>query len=114
MKLRTTEQREDDRKWRDSYQKTRPSIEQLVASGDADPPVMQGHYIALRGVVAQLKQERERAGLTLNDVASRSGIDLAALSRLENGREINPTLDILFRYAHALGKRLELKVLNDP
>ena len=36
------------------------------------------------------------------------GIDQPALSRLENGHTPNPTLDTLWRYAAALGKRLVL------
>jgi transcriptional regulator with XRE-family HTH domain len=36
------------------------------------------------------------------------GIDQPALSRLENGHNRNPTLDTLWKYAAALGKRLVL------
>jgi transcriptional regulator with XRE-family HTH domain len=46
--------------------------------------------------------------LTLADVSARCGIDQPALSRLENGRTRNPTLDTLWRYAAAVGKRLVL------
>jgi transcriptional regulator with XRE-family HTH domain len=55
----------------------------------------------------RLKASREAAGLTLADVSARCGIDQPALSRLENGRTQNPTLDTLWRYA-AVGKRLVL------
>jgi transcriptional regulator with XRE-family HTH domain len=48
---------------------------------------------------------REQAGLSLTDVADRSGIDKAALSRLENGLYSNPTINTLARYAKAIGKR---------
>jgi transcriptional regulator with XRE-family HTH domain len=46
--------------------------------------------------------------LTLADVSARCDIDQPALSRLENGHTPNPTLDTLWRYAAALGKRLVL------
>jgi len=46
--------------------------------------------------------------LTLADVSARCGIDQPALSRLENGHNPNPTLDTLWRYAAAVGKRLVL------
>jgi transcriptional regulator with XRE-family HTH domain len=46
--------------------------------------------------------------LTLADVSARCGIDQPALSRLENGHTPNPTLDTLWRYAAAVGKRLVL------
>lgn len=39
-------------------------------------------------------------------MAERSGIDKAALSRLENGVHGNPTVDTLMRYAAAVGKKL--------
>ena len=44
----------------------------------------------------------------LADIVARCGIDQPALSRLENGHTPNPTLDTLWRYAAALGKRLVL------
>lgn len=56
--------------------------------------------------LAALRRERERLRLSLADVADRSGIDLATLPELETGRQPNPTLDTLRRYAGALGKRL--------
>jgi ribosome-binding protein aMBF1 (putative translation factor) len=64
--------------------------------------------VALRRFIMSLRQERERAGLSLNDVAERARIDKAALSRLENGQQLNPTLNTLARYAGALGRRLTL------
>ncbi len=60
--------------------------------------------------LATLRQERERQGLSLSDVAARSGIDRATLSKLENGRQPNPTLATLRRYAAAIGKRLEISI----
>ncbi len=56
--------------------------------------------------IADLRRVREAQGLSLTDVAERSGIDKAALSRLENGQQPNPTVNTLARYAHAIGKRL--------
>jgi DNA-binding XRE family transcriptional regulator len=41
--------------------------------------------IALAKFIGGLRQRREKAGLSLTDVADRSGIDKEALSRLENG-----------------------------
>ena len=64
----------------------------------------------IRDALESLKRERERMGLSLTDVAERSGIDRATLSKLENGRQVNPTLGTLNRYAAALGKRLGLVV----
>jgi DNA-binding phage protein len=60
----------------------------------------------LRQVLAALRAERERQGLSLADINQRSGIDRAALSRLENNEDANPTLATLERYAEAVGKQM--------
>ena len=46
--------------------------------------------------------------MTLAAVARRTGMDQATLSRLENGRQPNPTVDTLWRYARAVGRELVL------
>jgi DNA-binding phage protein len=56
--------------------------------------------------VKMLKAEREKMGLSLADVADRSGMERPNLSRLENETDANPTIATLTRYAEALGKRL--------
>jgi transcriptional regulator with XRE-family HTH domain len=58
--------------------------------------------------VEEIKRTREAAGLTLAEVSRRCGIDEPVLSRLENGHNKNPTLDTLWRYAAAAGRRLVL------
>ncbi|HUP78577.1 MAG TPA: helix-turn-helix transcriptional regulator [Pirellula sp.] len=60
----------------------------------------------LRQVLAALQAERKRQGLSLADIHDRTGIDGAALSRLENNEEANPTLVTLERYASAVGKQM--------
>jgi len=60
----------------------------------------------LRQVVGALRAERERQGLSLKDLHERTGIDRAALSRLENNEDANPTLATLERYAEAVGKQM--------
>ncbi|MGL4554323.1 MAG: helix-turn-helix domain-containing protein [Gemmataceae bacterium] len=62
-----------------------------------------GQLMHLREVAFRLKQERERLGLTLADLSERTGIDQASLSRLESGKNANPTLGTLSRVAAALG-----------
>jgi len=66
----------------------------------------------LRQVLAALQAERQRQGLSLADITERSGIDRAALSRLENHEEPNPTLSTLERYADAVGKHVVV-ILSD-
>lgn len=100
------DERARQRAVREKLQGERPSLRQLIDSGDADPPIRLGVYTELRLVLLALKKSREAAGLSLADVAARSGIDKAALSRLENGVSDNPTILTLMRYAAAVGKRL--------
>jgi transcriptional regulator with XRE-family HTH domain len=69
--------------------------------------------IAFSRFLFSLCRERERLGLSLSDVAKLAGIDKAALSRLEIGLQVNPTINTLARYVRALGKRLKWGV-TDP
>jgi hypothetical protein len=61
---------------------------------------------AFSELLAALRLERERLGLSLGEVARRTGIDTGDLSRLENGKDPDPSSSTLRRYARALGKRL--------
>jgi ribosome-binding protein aMBF1 (putative translation factor) len=72
-----------------------------------------GDMVAFRRFIMSLRQERERRGFSLNEMAERAKIDKAALSRLENGQQLNPTINTLARYVHALGKRIAWS-LCDP
>lgn len=103
---RTPEEMARIREVRARFQRERPTLEELVASGECDPPVLQGAYRETRVLVHGLKATRERLGLGLPEVAERSGIDEALLRRLEAGELINPTVDTLWRFASALGQRL--------
>jgi transcriptional regulator with XRE-family HTH domain len=62
----------------------------------------------------ELKKAREETGLSLAQIAKRSGIDKAALSRLENGRHDNPTLETILRYLSAIGKDIEWRFVDAP
>jgi transcriptional regulator with XRE-family HTH domain len=64
--------------------------------------------MAILGPVARFKAARENQGLTLAEVANRMGIDAPALSRLETGKMLNPTLATLHKWAEALGQKLEV------
>lgn len=105
---RTPRQRAEEKSVRDYFQRERPTLEQLLASGEYDGPFEQGEYIEMRIALTNLKKEREKSGLTLSQVSKKSGIDKGALSRIENGLQTNPTLDTLYRYARALGRELKL------
>ena len=83
-----------------------PTQEDLEASGAYEGPIKSGAYFAVKIVIHQLKKARLAAGLTLAAVSKRTGMDQATLSRLETGRQPNPTIDTLWRYANAVGRQL--------
>ncbi len=65
-------------------------------------------FAAILSLMARFKTLRECQGLTLAEVAERMGIDAPALSRLETGKMLNPTLATLHKWAEALGQKLEV------
>jgi predicted transcriptional regulator len=109
---RTPEQNRELTEIRERFQRERPGLEDLLASGDATEVVLQGEYLDLMTMLGRLKKHRERQGLSLADIAERSGMDRSAVSRLENGVYLNPTLDTLYRYAEAVGAEIGFTVRN--
>jgi len=65
-------------------------------------------FAAILNLMARLKSMRENQGLTLAEVAARMEIDAPALSRLETGKVLNPTLATLHKWAEALGQKLDV------
>jgi DNA-binding XRE family transcriptional regulator len=105
---RTPEELASLRADRERFQRERPGLDDLIASGEYEGPYRQSDILELLELLAGLREARSRAGLTLDQVSALSGIDKAALSRLENGKSLNPTFETLSRYASALGERLTL------
>jgi transcriptional regulator with XRE-family HTH domain len=103
---RTPEEAARLREDRDRYQRERPTPQQLLAEGGHKDFVKLGELLTLHQTLGWLKQERERQNLTLAEISKRTGIDQAALSRLETGKNSNPTHDTLNRVAAALGKTI--------
>ena len=104
---KTAEERAREQVLREKLQKDRPALEDLIRSGACDPDAVMtmGMYFDIQTALHALKQERRRCGLGIGDVAERSGLDRAVVSRLENGKQDNPTVATLMRYAAAIGKR---------
>ena len=92
---------------RKRLQRERPSLEDMVRTGDCDPDAIMtmGMYFDVQKALQSLKQNRKQDGLSVGDVAERSGLDHAVISRLENGKQDNPTVATLMRYVAAVGKR---------
>jgi DNA-binding XRE family transcriptional regulator len=97
--------RAEERSIRDALERERKEQGTIATT---DVPTDPEDAIATARFIGGLRQRREQAGLCVGDVAERSGIDKASLSRLENGWYPNPTLNTLARYARGIGKRLVL------
>jgi hypothetical protein len=106
---RTPEELAELREERARFSRERPGPEDLSPE-EYEGPYRQGNIMALLSAVAELKRHREEQGLSLADVSGRSGLDRAWLSRLENGKVLNPTLATLWRYADAIGAQVSLAV----
>jgi ribosome-binding protein aMBF1 (putative translation factor) len=100
---RTPEARAEEERTREILQREYQETGTLATTGDG---IMPDDLLAFRRFITSLRCERERLGLSLSDVANRARIDKGALSRLENGQQLNPTVNTLARYARALGKAL--------
>jgi DNA-binding XRE family transcriptional regulator len=113
-RMQTPEQEAEERAIRERFQRDRPSAEQLVASGEyEDPGMTQGEFWELQHFCReQLRPLRDEAGLSLSDMAERTGMDRAAINKLENGVHTNPTISTINRYLHALGKKLVVRVAD--
>src|SRR5436190_3132406 len=102
----TAADRERRRKARELF-KDKPTLEELVARGElSGNTVPMGLYLAIQQLLHDLKKARASAGLSLADVAERTGMDKAVLSKMENGQHGIPTLPSLARYAQAVGLQL--------
>jgi DNA-binding XRE family transcriptional regulator len=86
--------------------KHKPPIEDLCMAEDLANAAP--FYVEMRACVAELKNARLAAGLTLAQVADQTGLAPETLSRLETGMLTNPTWKTLGMYAVAVGRRLSL------
>lgn len=99
---------------REHFQRERPSLRQLLESGDGTEPMTQREYFELQVACRErLRPLREAAGLSLSDMATRTGMDRAAIQKLESGVHANPTISTINRYLHALGKRLVVSIVDE-
>jgi predicted transcriptional regulator len=110
--VQTPEQEAAERALRERFQAEKPTLENLVESGDVTQVFTMGEYWELRKTFAALKALREQQGLSITDLAERTGMDRAMISRLENGQINNPTLATMTRYAKALGKKVVVSLVE--
>ena len=72
---------------------------------EADPVAIK------KQVVEQYKEMRKEKKLSQEQVASVAGMARLDISRFESGR-YNPSLELMVRYAHALGCELKIELVQ--
>jgi predicted transcriptional regulator len=97
---------EEQGRWQKAQQEADGEKEEILTEGRRVKAVRNRVQVVVRDAFRLLKAERQALGLSLSDVEKKAGIGRAALSRLENETEPNPTVVTLTRYAEALGKQL--------
>lgn len=76
-------------------------------------PAYRAAYEALEpefGMARELIKARTKAGLTQVEVALRMGTTQSVVARIESGKN-PPNLKTLEKYAHAVGRRVKLKLV---
>ena len=110
----TPEQRAKESEVRKMFQDWKPGPEELLASGRWQGPIVVEGQEEFRKAIGRVRAFREAQGLTLKDLSERCGIDVATLSKLEHGKQANPTLFTMLLYVGAVGKRLHFTVRERP
>ena len=83
-----------------------PGYDELVEQGYFSDPTSLGDYLDFAVFMASARKERETRGLSIVEVADRMGVDHATVSRLESGKQANPTVNTVMRYVEAIGLRV--------
>jgi len=78
----------------------------LTRTANAFRRQQQAAEVELTRAAELLRAERQEQGLSLADLHEKTGISRAAICRLENLVDANPTVATLDRMAAALGKKL--------
>lgn len=76
-----------------------------------DFPRLMAEAAERKRLLVELAEARRRSGTTQTVVAARMGTSASAVARLEHG-EMNPTLATLQRFAAAIGKRLDWRLVE--
>src|SRR5436305_1821382 len=74
---KTADEKARERRLREKLQNEKPSLGALIRTGECDPDAVMtmGMYFDVQKALQSLKRERESRGLTIGDVAERSGLD---------------------------------------
>jgi DNA-binding Xre family transcriptional regulator len=110
---RTPEEKARLRAERERIQEEKPTKEDLLREEGATVAPL-GTVLFIHQLAAQLRKVRALLSVSLSELSRRTGIDQAALSRLETGRNENPTVETLCRVATALGKTIRCTLEDAP
>jgi DNA-binding XRE family transcriptional regulator len=108
----TPEQRDRAKAIQERSRKHRPGPDELIERGEINELVPRDQFLLIRDVMAKLRALREARGMSLTDVSERSGMTRAAVRKLENGWNLNPTLETLVRYASSVDATLTVSILD--
>lgn len=92
------------------YQREKPSIADLETHGAEFATL--GEVVLLRCLADELRQERERQGLTREQLAERLNMSPETLATIEAGTVGQLRLGVLSRMAHALGKQIAYSLVE--
>ena len=101
----TAAERKRHQQIREQIEKEKPELTELGRKIKAE-------HVRLKETLKALRETRQAMGITLDELAERSGIAKPNLSRLENNPNPNPTIETLNRYAEALGKELLITIAD--
>lgn len=82
------------------------------AARKTDLPRLMDAAAERRRLLRDLAAARRAARMTQADVASRMRTSISAVARLERG-EMNPTVATLQRFASAIGKRIDWRLVRE-
>jgi ribosome-binding protein aMBF1 (putative translation factor) len=110
--MQTPEQEAEEQAIRERFQHEKSTLQDLVDRGDIAAVFTMGEYWELRKTFAALRALREQQGLSISELARRTGIDEAMISRLEGGHVDNLSIVAMTQYAQALGKRVVVRLVD--
>jgi Helix-turn-helix domain len=111
----TPEQRAEHQAIRERF-KHRPSIQELLETGEIDPPVPASVHHDLTRMAATLKAMREAAGMSVEDAARASGFGATVdtIHDIDRGAFSGDAISAMFRLASALGWRVSVRMESEP
>jgi hypothetical protein len=106
------EERAAHRAIRERFRDWHPGPHELLNSGAARFVNADGELFDLSQAVQLLKESRAARRLSLNEVAVQLSLNLDVARLLESDQALNRPIEELYRYASALGVKLQLVLID--